>query len=108
MKTKSYIIGLTILLTAIVNNNLLGCGDYFPPSESNGGWRKNTSKQFIQSLGFIPEKLEEFGQYNLSIPNSNWKPYSDYKGVLVIKDGWIVGEWYNTKEGYKEFKGKLF
>ena len=113
MKNKLVVIGLTILLTSIVNDSILRCEEYFPPSESKGGWRKNTSKQFIQSLGFVPEKLEEFGQYNLSIPNSNWKPYSNYKGILVIKDGWIIGEWYNTEEAaqfktYLSSNGKAF
>ena len=39
-------------------------GEYFPPKECDGGWRKNTSGQFVSTLGIIPEKLEEFGQYN--------------------------------------------
>ena len=87
--------------------------DYFPPTEAKGGWRKNTDPEFIRSLELDPEKLEEFGQYNLSVPNNRWNPYAKYKGILVIKDGWIVGEWYNTPEArtfesYLSSNGKSF
>jgi len=40
---------------------------YFPPSEANGGWRKNTNPDFVRSLGMDPAKLEEFGKYNISV-----------------------------------------
>ncbi len=88
-------------------------GDYFPPSEVDGGWRKNTDPGFVRSVGLDPQKLEEFGQYNLSVANSNWKPYADYKGILVIKNGWIVGEWYNHPDAanfrtYLSSNGKAF
>ena len=106
MKNRLFINAAIFLLAAIANTPLLGGDGYFPPSESQGGWRKNTAQEFIHSLGVIPERLEEFGQYNLSVPNSNWKPYSDYKGILVIKDGWIIGEWYNNGEA-AEFKTYL-
>ena len=77
--------------------------DYFPPPGFEGGWRKNTSPEFARSIGIDPGKLAEFGEFNLSIPNTSWKPYADYKGIVVIKDGWIVGEWYNTPAA-REFK----
>gem|GEM_PF-1564619 len=113
MNNKLFITAAIIFLAAIANIGLSADHEYFPPDESSGGWRKNTSDEFIQSLGFIPEKLEEFGRYNLSVPNSNWKPYADYKGILVIKDGWIIGEWYNTEEAsnfetYLSSNGKAF
>ncbi|HLA38420.1 MAG TPA: serine hydrolase, partial [Candidatus Glassbacteria bacterium] len=69
---------------------------YFPPPETQGGWRNNTDQVFVRSLGLDPSALEAFGQYNLSVPASDWKPYSDYCGIIVVKDGWIVGEWYNV------------
>ena len=39
------------------------CSEYFPPPESEGGWRKNIEPDFVRSLGVDPVKLEEFGQY---------------------------------------------
>lgn len=86
---------------------------YFPPPESQGGWRKNTDPDFIQSLGLKPEKLEAFGQYNLEVPNHQWLPYSKHKGILVIKNGWIIGEWYNNSDArhfktYLSSNGKAF
>ena len=52
---------------------------YFPPPESAGGWRKNTDPSFIRSLGLDPEQLEQFGRFNLEVPNSKWMPYAKYK-----------------------------
>ncbi|MDB4583625.1 serine hydrolase [Draconibacterium sp.] len=97
---------ISIVVLFGVSNTPATCQDYFPGKESEGGWRKNTSKEFIRSVGISPEKLEEFGQYNLSVPNSNWEPYSGYQGIIVIKDGWIIGEWYNVPEA-KDFKTYL-
>ena len=87
--------------------------DYFPPPDSAGGWRRNTDPAFVRSLGLDPDKLEEFGRFNLELPNSNWEPYSRYKAAIVIKDGWIVGEWYNVPEArqfrsYISSNGKSF
>ena len=86
---------------------------YFPAAESDGGWRKNTDPGFISSLGIDPDTLERFGRYNLSVPNTNWQPYASYKGILVIKNGWVIGEWYNTPEAagfrtYLSSNGKAF
>ncbi len=88
--------------------------DYFPPPKKNGGWRKNVDPDFVRSLGMDKERLEEFGAYNLSVPNkTNWKPYSEHKGVMVIKNGWIVGEWYEGDKSdtflqYLASNGKSF
>ena len=84
----------------------LAPAEYFPPPEREGGWRVNTEPGFVRSLGLDPEALEEFGQYNLSVPSSNWQPYAAHKGIIVIKDGWIVGEWYNVPEA-KDFRTYL-
>lgn len=76
--------------------------EYFPRPEASGGWRKNTDPEFIRSLGLDPANVEEFGRYNLSIPNySKLKRYDyhEHSGALVIKDGWIIGEWYNRPDG---------
>ena len=66
----------------------------FPSPENEGGWRKNDSPDFQRAQGFDPIALEAFGQYNLAVPNNQWRPWSEHKGCLVIKNGWIVGEWY--------------
>ncbi|MEA2063286.1 MAG: serine hydrolase [Gemmatimonadota bacterium] len=88
-------------------------GDYYPPPESNGGWRKNTDPEFVRSLGLDPGSLEQFGRFNMEVPNSQWMPYGKYKGIIVIKNGWIAGEWYNNPEArafktYISSNGKSF
>lgn len=60
-------------------------------------------------MGLDPEKLEAFGRLNLAVSSPSWP----YKGVLVIKNGRIVGEWYNqpkaqTTRTYLSSNGKAF
>lgn len=91
---------------------------YFPASETNGGWRKATDAAQIRSLGIDPTKLATFGSYNMSLP---WQAYSVHvsgydaynKASLVVKNGWIVGEYYNraaarTAVYYLASNGKTF
>ena len=73
---------------------------YFPPSEASGGWRKATDVAQIAGLGVDAAKLAELGAYLTSLPYENYATgVSGYnasnKAVIVIKDGWIVGEYYN-------------
>ena len=80
---------------------------YFPEPDSAEGWRKNTDPAFLQSLGLDLEGVEGFGGYNLSVPSN------EITGVLVIKDGWVVGEWYSqpnapTHKHYLASVGKTF
>ncbi len=77
---------------------LSGCSKpYFPPPANQGEWRKNTDPDFIRSLGIDPAKLDSFGRWNIQ---NNWSGSSHmFKSCLVIKDGWIIGEWYGTKDG---------
>jgi len=77
-----------LITTCLSSGVIAASSDYFPPPESESGWRKNTDPDFVQSLGLDFAKLEEFGQYNLSLES-----HSGRKGCIVIKDGWIVGEW---------------
>jgi CubicO group peptidase (beta-lactamase class C family) len=91
---------------------------YFPPSEANGGWRKTTGATKIRSLGMNPTALATLGTYTMSLP---WENYftgvSGYqasnKAALVVKDGWIVGEYYNQESArtavyYLASNGKTF
>ena len=54
----------------------------------------------ISGLGVDAAKLAELGAYLTSLPYENYATgVSGYnasnKAVIVIKDGWIVGEYYN-------------
>lgn len=64
---------------------------YFPPPEAHGGWRTNIEGRFIRKLGMKAAELEAFGQYSQSVPGGG------RCGTLVIKNGWIVGEWYKNE-----------
>jgi len=60
--------------------------DYFPPPESEGGWRKLEAPSDIRRLGGMdPAKLEELKHWLLA---SDQRPF----GAVVIRRGYIVLE----------------
>jgi hypothetical protein len=73
---------------------------YFPPSEANGGWRKRTTSAEVRALGMDAARLSQLGQYLMAQPYENYATgVSGYKpsnkAAIVVKGGWIVGEYYN-------------
>lgn len=76
--------------------------DYFPPPESKGGWRtllpdkgepSAEQKAAIAKDGGVDwDKLKEAWDYNAQVEGGT--------GLLVIRHGYVVGEWY--KDGDKE------
>jgi len=70
-------------------------GTYFPPPESKGGWRtlvtKNTAPTadqkatVLSTTGLDTDRLVEAWQYIESLGRQ--------QSLLVIRHGWIVGEW---------------
>jgi CubicO group peptidase (beta-lactamase class C family) len=72
--------------------------EYFPPTESKGGWRSllpekgNPSaaeKAKIREVAGVDwDKLEQAWKHNESAPGGT--------GLLVIRNGYVVGEWYKN------------
>ena len=64
----------------------LGSDSYFPPSESQGGWRKLESADDIRRLaGMDPDKLSHLKQWLLDSDKRNF-------AAIVIRRGYIVLE----------------
>lgn len=71
--------------------------DYFPPPESKGGWRSLLPQQgapdekqkakILETAGVDWDKLAEAWDHNI-------KGVDGATGLLVIRKGHIVGEWY--------------
>lgn len=73
---------------------------YFPPPESSGGWRKRTTATQVREAGMDAARLSQLGEYLMSQPSENYQVgVSGYKptnkAAIVVKGGWIVGEYYN-------------
>jgi CubicO group peptidase (beta-lactamase class C family) len=91
---------------------------YFPPPESAGGWRKTTGATKIRSLGLRPGRLDSLGAYLTSLPYAGYATgvpgyKSSNKAALVVKNGWLVGEYYNQASArtgvyYLASNGKSF
>jgi CubicO group peptidase (beta-lactamase class C family) len=70
--------------------------NYYPPPESKGGWRTllpekgepnaAQKEEILKKTGVDWDKLNEAWQFNSNIEGRS--------GVLVIRKGYIVGEWY--------------
>jgi len=74
---------------------------YFPPSEERGGWRTllpdsgepdAPKKAKIRELAGIDwDKLKDAWEHNATAPGGT--------GMLVIRKGYVVGEWYRGGDG---------
>src|SRR5579862_7655402 len=70
--------------------------NYFPPAESKGGWRTllpdkgepsaAQKEEILKKTGVDWDKLNEAWQHNANVEGGS--------GVLVIRKGYVVGEWY--------------
>ena len=88
----------TVLLAAC--DLPFGNEDYFPPPETMGGGRANLSAEFVRARGLDPAALEDLGRLSQSIRNSAQVGYDyhHHTATIVIKNGWIVGEWNSLPE----------
>lgn len=92
--------------------------NYFPPPEANGGWRATSDAIAIRKLGMDRDRLRGLGQYLMALPYENYSTgVSGYKAsnkaAIVVKNGWIVGEYYNQAGAgsalyYTASNGKTF
>jgi CubicO group peptidase (beta-lactamase class C family) len=93
-------------LSALAGNQLeVGLSDYFPPTEEQGGWRtllpvegepNDSQKARIREIGGVDwDALKAAWEYNAIAPGST--------GLLVIRHGHVIGEWYRTGDRTKAF-----
>ena len=91
---------------------------YFPPPESSGGWRTTSDAARTSAMGVNRDKLKQLGQYLMALPYESYSTgvsgfHPSNKAALVVKDGWIVGEYYNQSGAsralyYTSSNGKTF
>src|SRR5436190_24094395 len=76
--------------------------NYFPPPESKGGWRSllpdkgepgaEQKKEIARKAGVDWDRLKEAWEHNAKVEGAT--------GLLVIRKGHVVGEWY--KDGGRD------
>src|SRR5215470_5686676 len=79
--------------------------DYFPPPESKGGWRTllpdegepsaAQKAEIARKAGIDWDKLKEAWDHNAKVDGAS--------GLLVIRRGYVVGEWYKGGDRDKAF-----
>lgn len=77
-----------------------GLSDYFPPTEERGGWRSLLPEsgepdaarkaEIRRTAGVDWDKLQGAWEHNAAAPGGT--------GLLVIRKGYIVGEWYKDAD----------
>jgi CubicO group peptidase (beta-lactamase class C family) len=71
---------------------------YFPPSESNGGWRRVTAINATPSAAQKNDIKAKTGMDwdKLKLAFNYSQSFGGGSTVIVIRNGWIAGEWGNT------------
>jgi CubicO group peptidase (beta-lactamase class C family) len=86
MSARASITVLFILTLSVFQLRALEAGDYFPPPESQGGWRKlENADEIRQQAGMDPDKLVALKQWLL---DSDKRTFA----AVVIRHGYIVLE----------------
>jgi CubicO group peptidase (beta-lactamase class C family) len=95
----------TLLYTSTLSaQNKPNLTDYFPPPESKGGWRSlvpakgepdEKQKATMAKLGVDYDKLKQAWEYNAKSEGAT--------GLIVIRKGVVVGEWYKDCDKNKTF-----
>jgi CubicO group peptidase (beta-lactamase class C family) len=76
-----------VLFVVLTAPAVSSAADYFPPPESKGGWRSAVGDAAaLAKLGVDAAKLAEAWEFNAKAEGAT--------GLLVIRNGTVVGEWY--------------
>lgn len=99
MKARLYLVWVFLFALPAAANEPVKLTDYFPPPESRGGWRTLLAEKGppdaaqIAKIGEVAgvdwDKLDEAWKHNLRAEGPTM--------LLVIRRGYIVGEWYNDE-----------
>src|SRR4051812_41628348 len=101
MSCLSLVLLTALALPAVTFGADKPAGDSFPPPESKGGWRSALPAKgppdaaALEKLGIDAAKLAEAWEFNAKAEGAT--------GLLVIRHGQIVGEWYRGCEPTTKF-----
>jgi CubicO group peptidase (beta-lactamase class C family) len=89
------IIAGTLLIACVCRTSAAGTQTYYPPPESKGGWRTLVTKNaaptadqkaaVLSTAGLDTDRLVDTWKYVESL--------GQRQSLLIIRHGWIVGEW---------------
>ena len=78
------------LLTAALSVGLLFAGDYYPPPESAGGWRRCASDEEIRNnAGMDARALHLIGLEQVQLYGGPW-------AIVIVRKGYLVAEWFGV------------
>lgn len=66
MRLLPAVFAATLLLLFSCREKAVQPEEYFPPHRDQGGWRKNTSKEFVASLGLDYAALQQLERISTS------------------------------------------
>lgn len=105
MRTLLCTLAASLLLTLPARAEEPKLADYFPPPESKGGWRSLLPAKGEPDAA-AKAKIKETAGVDWDKLKSAWELHESVDGatgLLVIRKGHIVGEWYKDGNGEKDF-----
>jgi CubicO group peptidase (beta-lactamase class C family) len=100
-----HVLAFTLFLAASVRADDPKLADYFPSAESKGGWR-SLLPQKGEPDAAAKAKIKETAGIDWDKLKAAWELHDKVEGasgLLVIRKGYIVGEWYKDGDGSKTF-----
>lgn len=80
----------TLLAFAALSAGLLVAADYYPLSESAGGWRRcNNDDEIRNNSGMDPRSLHLAGQVQSQLYGGPW-------AIAIVRKGYLVAEWFGV------------
>lgn len=75
---------------AMLGVTILRAQNYYPPSESAGGWRRCKTEDDIRKLaGMDPQQLRLIEQSQLEVYGGPWV-------IAIVRHGYLVREWFSV------------
>jgi CubicO group peptidase (beta-lactamase class C family) len=98
-------VALLLIASHAIAADAASLSSYFPPSEDQGGWRTllpqsgepaaDQKARIRQLTGCDWDKLDEAWRHNAAAPGAT--------GMIVIRKGYVIGEWYRDCDRTKTF-----
>lgn len=98
------VVTMCVVVVALIHglqSPTLFAAEYYPPSDSEGGWRTLLSAPNETPSSKAREQIADVASLDWNDLRRAWEYSKDAdvaSGVLVIRHGWVAGEWGNTRK----------
>ncbi len=81
---------LRMLGVAVLSAGLMAAATYYPPPESEGGWRRCVNDEEIRkNAGMDAHAIQLIGQTQVALYGGPWQ-------MVIVRNGYLVAEWWGV------------